>query len=119
MEKYTFFSDEEIECKCGCGTMFIAPLHFFRMNLLRSYLKRPIEVTSWCRCEEHNLEVGGKPDSSHLKFIATDIKAILPLYRSKILYFAGLIGFNGVGIGKTFIHLDSDLSKGLHRFWRY
>jgi len=119
MEKYTFFSDEEIACKCGCGTMVITPLHFFRMNLLRTYLKKPIEITSWCRCDKHNLEVGGKPDSSHLIFVASDISCSTSMYRNKIIYFAGMIGFNGIGIGKTFIHLDSNISKGLYRFWKY
>jgi len=89
------------------------------MNTLRFWMQSPIAVTSWVRCDVHNLAVGGKPDSSHLLGLATDISCSSSLYRVKIIYFAGLLGFNGVGIGNTFIHLDSDIAKSQYRFWQY
>ena len=77
-----------------------------RLEALRSLIDRPLSVTSGARCETHNRESGGKPGSWHLKGLAVDISCVDDEFRGEIIRLAGLLGFNGIGVAKTFIHLD-------------
>jgi len=113
------FTQNEVMCRCGCGTVVFVEQHYFRMMQLRRLWNKPIVVTSWCRCETNNTEVGGSKTSSHLSGLATDIKAINPHTRLALCFYAGLCQFRGIGIGENFIHLDSDFSKPANRFWIY
>lgn len=36
------------------------------------YGDRPMHITSWCRCAIHNKDVGGAPQSYHMKGMAVD-----------------------------------------------
>lgn len=117
--KHSYFSEDEIQCKCGCGLIIVKSPHFFRMNLLRQAMKQPLKVNSWCRCLHHNIAVGGSNTSSHLEGWATDIEALTNLFKIKLIFYAGVIGFNGIGVGDTFVHLDTDPVKGPDRFWIY
>ena len=116
MKKYSYFTEDEMRCKCGCGTLIVQPLHFFRMNLLRHAINSPLTPSSWCRCPDHNQAVGGKDTSSHPEGWATDIVTFTLLFQVKIIFYAGVIGFHGIGVGDTFVHLDNDLIKGANRF---
>jgi arsenate reductase-like glutaredoxin family protein len=49
-------------------------IHYL-LNPLRTYLKRPIIVSSGFRCKELNAKVGGSENSQHLKGQAVDILA--------------------------------------------
>lgn len=75
-----------------------------------------MRVNSGYRCAKHNKEVGGKASSKHLLGRAVDIKLDMSeadqirLVRSAIEH-----GLYGMGIAKTFIHLD-DTSA---RLWGY
>lgn len=104
------FSKSEFACKCGCG----GP----RPNVLRSSLilklQRLREATGWCitvlsgfRCYEHNLSVGGNPQSYHLYGMAADI-ICAGCTLDRLAELASGIGFSGIGIyrAKHFIHLD-------------
>ena len=48
-------------------------LIFYLLNPLRTYLKRPVIVSSGFRCKELNTKVGGQSNSQHLKGQAVDI----------------------------------------------
>jgi len=76
-------------------------------------------INSGFRCPRHNKEVGGSPTSSHLKGLAADIKA--DTSRKRYLVVKALIqtGFNRIGIGKNFIHVDLDLDKTDNLMWTY
>ena len=66
------FSREEFACKCGCGftSIHIGLVH--RLQLVRDMTRVPLKVLSGCRCSKHNEKEGGKPESYHLKGLATD-----------------------------------------------
>lgn len=49
-------------------------IHYL-LNPLRTYLRRPIIVSSGFRCKELNAKVGGSENSQHLKGQAVDILA--------------------------------------------
>ena len=116
---HPLFKEKEVDCNCECGKCDYSFQHYDRMIRLRQLIEMPLLVTSWCRCEAHNKAVGGSPTSSHLIGCATDIKAINPITRVKIAFYAGLVGIRGIGIGPNFIHLDSDFHKPPNRFWTY
>ena len=116
---HPLFTEKEVNCNCGCGKAFYNPQHYDRMLRLRNLIGIPLVVTSWCRCVAHNKAEGGSDTSSHLDGCATDIKAINPITRVKIAFYAGLVGMRGLGLGRDFIHLDSDFHKPPNRFWTY
>ena len=114
-----YFTMSEIDCRCGCGFRGVQSLFLHKMNELRHRSGFPIYPTSWCRCEKHNRKVGGSKTSSHLKGWACDILIVSELGKYRIFYFAGKIGFRGIGIAKNFIHIDADPEKPAGRIWVY
>ena len=79
----------------------------------------PFVINSAWRSAEHNEKVGGKPDSSHLKGLAVDIKVTNSRQRFIVLQSLIAAGFNGIGIAKTFIHVDGDNEKDPRVTWLY
>jgi hypothetical protein len=77
------------------------------------------KLNSAFRTEKHNKKVNGKSNSSHLKGYAADISAIYPEHRFKIVNALIKVGFNRIGIAKTFIHCDNDPSKPVNVIWTY
>lgn len=114
-----YFTPKEIECKCGCGATSISPYFKDKINNVREIVGHPLRVNSWVRCPVHNLSVGGKATSSHLKGLAVDLATPTKYIKYRILLAAGIVGFGGVGVGQNFIHLDNDQSKPPFRFWIY
>jgi len=115
----SFFTEDEIQCRCGCGFVKAIPHFYFKMNLLRLYVGGPIKITSWCRCLKHNAKEGGSKTSSHLEGLAADIWIPTDYMKYTVLYCAGLIEFRGVGIAENFIHIDDDPDKDRGRLWTY
>ena len=77
------------------------------------------DFNSWYRCEKHNKAVGGSETSSHLKGLAVDIKIHNSTHRFLVLQALIKAGFTRIGIGKTFIHADIDMSKSQNLIWLY
>ena len=67
------FSRFEFACRCGCGLDNIYMPTVEALQKLRELIGEPTYVTCGCRCERHNKEVGGVPDSQHL--LKNDCKA--------------------------------------------
>lgn len=65
---------------------------------------RPLKINSGHRCAIWNAVVGGVPNSRHRQ-IAVDI-AIKGHDRARFIEVAEGLGFTGIGVAKTFIHLD-------------
>ena len=114
------FIIEEFLCPCcgqGVEEMSEGLLHM--LDTARDIAGIPFIITSGFRCHEHNKEVGGSPASSHMKGLAADIKANTT--RGKYLIVKSLIqaGFNRIGVGKKFIHVDIDPDKTDSLMWTY
>lgn len=110
-----YFDSEELACPC-CGASkmnedFIALLLKFRESW-----GKPMYVNSAYRCANHNAEVGGTPHSMHLTGEAIDIN-IVGSERYTFIKLAMKVGFGGIGIAKTFVHLDSRPKP--HSLWLY
>ena len=78
----------------------------------------PFKITSGYRTKEHNAEVGGVPNSSHLIGVAADIAVSNGSERYIILNALIRAGFKRIGVAKTFIHCDTDPNKS-NSVWTY
>lgn len=122
--RWTHFKPSEIACR-HCQQL-PEPLDvdiLDRLELLRSTVDKPLHVNSGYRCRAHNLIVGGAAYSQH-KSLAFDLA--LGDHQLDHLYTSALdVGFLGIGLGSTFIHLDMrrpvDGRVIPHRFtlWHY
>lgn len=111
-----YFTPKELECKCGCGGL---PKQEFvsRLDKLREKYGKPMKVSSGYRCPAHNKAVGGSPNSRHMTGEAADI--LLDSAESyKVAKLAYEMGFGGIGVAKTFLHLDIREPKE-GRLWTY
>ncbi|NIV12142.1 MAG: peptidase M15 [Aliifodinibius sp.] len=113
-----YFKDEEFKCPC-CGKFVISSSLKFKLNHARHIANIPFIITSGYRCLAHNEAIGKSPTSSHLKGHAVDVSVKSSRDRYKILEGAIHAGFNRIGIGKDFIHLDDDLDKDPKVCWDY
>ena len=90
-----------------------------RLDEAREYAGIPFIINSAWRSEEDNKRVGGKPNSSHLKGLAVDIKATNSRQRGLILDALRSVGFSRIGIANRFIHVDMDFDKDQDVTWLY
>lgn len=79
----------------------------------------PFKLTSGYRSPEHNAKVGGVKDSAHLTREAVDIACTNDTDRWKIINSLISVGFNRIGISKTFIHADIAKDKTQKVIWLY
>ena len=89
------------------------------LDTLRDYCGFPLYVTSGFRTATHNASVGGKPNSAHTRGWAADLYVGSDAERYAILDAAIELGFQRIGIGSTFVHLDLDPSLPQHVVWVY
>lgn len=116
MFKSKYFTDEELECGCGCkmtvDEKFLKKLHKFRDKI-----GIPFQITSAARCKQHNRLVGGSVSSMHIKGRAVDIKwdHLTGSQKRKLLEYASK-NMGGVGLHKVFLHIDDRDEKTM---WFY
>ena len=117
----TYFSDRELKCKCGCDSINMDPNFMFMLDKARSIDGKPWKINSAYRCSKHNASVGGKKTSAHLHGCAVDVSAPTSARKYEIVSAAMAAGFNRIGVGKNFVHLDSDTSTGhpANVLWTY
>lgn len=113
-----YFKRSEEWCPC-CHSGGLVPDFQDKLNKARQIANVPFILTSAFRCSAHNAEVGGSESSSHLAGLAVDIKCTDAWTRCKILSALFAEGFNRIGIGKTFIHVDDDMTKPTGVVWLY
>lgn len=90
------------------------------LQIIRDIVKRPIRINSAYRSVEHNRNVGGVSNSTHLDGIAADI-VIVGLTPAKMyliidkLQHGGYIMTGGLGLYNTFVHYDI---RGRRKRWK-
>ena len=113
------FSWKEISCPC-CGVFLGDEENVQLLQLLRDKLDIPLIVNSGYRCHSHNASeaVKGRPNSRHLQGDAFDVSTVgLSGWHKYMLIKEALeLGFRGIGIAKTFIHLDL---RDIGTMWTY
>ena len=115
-EQFKYFKLEDFNCQeTGDNLMDVAFIH--RLDELREACDFPFVITSGYRSKDHSIEKKKTSPGTHAQGIAADIKVSGGFQRYKIVEKALLMGFRGVGIAKTFIHID-DRQTGFV-IWNY
>lgn len=89
------------------------------LDMARDLAGVPFVITSGFRSEAQNRAVGGASNSAHLRGYAVDIRCTNSGIRQKIVDSCIRVGFNRIGIAKTFIHVDCDPSLPSNKIWLY
>jgi len=105
MEKWKNFKLDEFRCRCGCGH---AEVHSDLLDLLQTARENlgPIQITSAYRCPSHNDKVSSTGLAGpHTTAMAVDIHVSNSQHRKSLIdWFAKRV--TGLGIAKTFLHID-------------
>ena len=119
--EYEHFDSPDVQ---GSGQMM--DLKIIQMlDKARAIYGKPIYITSGYRTEAHNEKVGGVFGSSHLKGLAADISdnasgtKIDSRNRFLMLQALFAVGFDRIGVGNGFTHIDIDTSKKPDVIWTY
>ena len=116
--KYFKIEDFDSPDLPGSGKL-MSPALLELLDHTRMIYGKPIYINSGFRTPKHNKEVGGKSRSSHLKGLAVDIRCNNSRDRFELLEVLLKKGFNRIGVGSTFIHIDIDLEKSPNVIWTY
>lgn len=111
------FSSEDFQCKCGCGTNMVSQKLINACQAIRDVFNLPIVVNSGTRCEKHNAQMGGVPNSYHCQGLAADLSSP-ELEPEEIMYVARHVkAIGGIGIYDTFCHIDVREYKDRKAYW--
>jgi hypothetical protein len=114
-----YFSLDEFDSPDHKGSGINMDHNFLELlNNAREIAGIPFKITSGYRTAEHNSKVGGVKNSSHLSGVAADIGVGSGNERYIILNALIRAGFKRLGIAKTFIHCDTDITKS-NSVWTY
>jgi zinc D-Ala-D-Ala carboxypeptidase len=117
-----YFNLSEFDCPTDSGSGENMCLEFLgKLDKARELAGIPFKINSGYRTLKHNTAVGGVKNSSHTNIPcnAADIHIKDSASRYKIIQSAIKVGFNRIGIGKNFIHLDTDKKKSPNIIWHY
>ncbi len=99
-----YFNLQEFECPC-CKCVMVHSDLLTNLIKLRKLVNEPIFINSGYRCKTYNNQVGGVATSYHLFGMAVDVYA-RNINISSLAIHAQQVGFKGIGVYGTFLHLD-------------
>jgi zinc D-Ala-D-Ala carboxypeptidase len=106
MAQYKYFKTEEFTCK-ETGENRIQEDFIRALDDLREACGFPFVINSGYRSPEHSVERNkASGGGTHTKGIAADIAVANGNQRFVIVQKALELGFSGIGVAKTFIHVD-------------
>ncbi len=104
------FTDDELGCRCECGTLPSAEFQYYLQQLRYEYGK-PMILNSCARCPEHNDAVSTTGPCGPHTIGAADV-LIVGAEALELLYHAYTLGWTGFGVQQwgphstRFLHLD-------------
>lgn len=114
-----YFQHHEFDCPTKKGTGELMEVKFLEMlDDARHIAGIPFYINSGYRTPEHNKNIGGSPNSSHMNFCAADVHCANGQDRLTMVHALIKVGFRRIGIADTFIHIDTDRNKP-HSIWLY
>jgi zinc D-Ala-D-Ala carboxypeptidase len=116
LSDFKYFRLSDFDCQeTGENEM---DLDFIRdLDELRDSCGFPFVVTSGYRSREHSIEAKKATPGTHARGIAADIKINNGHERMLIVWRAMEMGFNGIGVAQTFVHVDKRISTPV--MWVY
>jgi uncharacterized protein YcbK (DUF882 family) len=101
-----YFKIEEFDCQ-ETGENHMDPDFLERIELLRHRCGFPFHITSGYRSKDHSLESKKERPGMHSRGRAADIAVKSGYERHKIVKEAMNLGFNGIGVADSFVHVDT------------
>ena len=122
MDRWSNFELKEFVCQCGCNEVKISSALIDIIQLARTHLGYPLQITSAYRCPTHNDNVSSTGLAGpHTTGMAVDILVENSRQRKEMIdFFTNKV--TGLGIAKTFLHIDIIQNEDLsHRpnCWLY
>lgn len=105
MSQFKYFDFSEFACK-ETGENHINPNFVARLDMLREKCGFPFTITSGYRSPEHSKEAVKEKPGRHSKGDAADIHVADGIQRRKLVHEALKMGFGGIGVANTFVHVD-------------
>ena len=103
---FKYFTLDEFACK-HTGENNISESFVNRLDELRAACGFPFVITSGYRDPSHPAEARKSKGGVHTQGIAADIAVSNGVERATIIRNAIDLGFNGIGVAKGFIHVDT------------
>lgn len=113
---FRYFKVEDFICK-ETGENKISLSFISRLDELREVCGFPFIIVSGYRSPNHSIEKKKAVPGTHSQGIAADILVRNGIERRKVVKEAIRLGFNGVGVAKTFVHVDTRKTDPV--LWQY
>lgn len=111
-----YFRLEEFNCT-HTNKNEMDPAFLEKLDALREECGFPFTITSGYRDESHPNEARKKIPGTHNQGIAADIAISNGTERINIVHQALKMGFGGIGVAKTFVHVDTRTTTPV--MWTY
>lgn len=111
-----YFKVSEFDCK-ETGENKMSEEFLLKLDALRHICGFPFTITSGYRSEQHSVEASKTKPGMHTYGCAADIKATNGYHKYLIIKHAMEMGFTGIGVAKTFIHVDTRTTTPV--VWNY
>jgi uncharacterized protein YcbK (DUF882 family) len=99
------FSADELTCSC-CGSHGVQQSALDHLQEVRESAGRPLTITSSYRCPNHPVEAKKSKPGTHAQGIAFDVYVGNGAERFEIIQLGLKHGATGIGVAKSFVHLD-------------
>jgi len=99
------FAVGEFACKDGSDTILIDTQLAYYLQKIRDHFGKAVKINSGFRTPSYNAKVGGASESQHVLGTAADI-VVDGVTPHQVAEYADQIGMCGIGIYKTFTHVD-------------
>lgn len=99
------FTVAEFACKDGSDMILIDTMLVYYLQKIREHFGKVVRINSAYRTSTYNAQVGGASESQHMQGAAADI-VIDEVTPEQVAQYADQLGMGGVGIYKTFTHVD-------------
>lgn len=117
ISKYPDFNPEEFtKCYPACDMEQMNTAFMDRLQTARTLAGVPFILNSAFRSVDYELSQNRTGKSLHTAGRAVDIKCVDAGTRYRIIEALIAVGFHGIGVGNTFIHVDD---RDLPLFWTY
>lgn len=115
VSEFKYFDRSDFDCQ-ETGENRIPDRFIHRLDELRERCGFPLVVTSGYRSPQHSIEAAKDEPGEHTR-AAADLAVNGGWQRYRLVREAMDMGFTGIGIAKTFIHLDDRIQTSV--MWSY